>query len=82
MLPDDLLPNMLYLTFLAAAVAVPVWMLRRTMHQTRGMFGRPYGAVLADLMGEGTRRAGLLVRLAEVREARIARLERRSESGR
>jgi hypothetical protein len=80
--PDALAPNVLLLIFLAAAVAVPMWLLLQSMAQTRGMFGRAYGDILADLMGEGARRSKLLVRLADVREARIARLERRTESGR
>jgi hypothetical protein len=82
MLPDDLAQHTLLLIFLAGAVAVPMWILRQSMQQTRGMFGRPYEAVLTDLMVEGGRRSELLVRLAEVREARLARLERRTESGR
>jgi amino acid permease len=82
MLPDGFAPNILLLIFLAAAMAVPMWILLQSMAQTRGMFGRAYGDVLADLMGEGARRSELLVRLVEVREARIARLERRTESGR
>lgn len=81
-MPADLATLALFALFLAAVVGIPLYVLRQTMQQTRGTFGRPYGNVVADLMRETARRSELLVRLVEARDTRIARLERRAESGR
>jgi hypothetical protein len=73
---------LLFVLFVAAMVAIPLYALRETNRQTRGTFGRPYRNVVADAARESARRSDLLVRLVEAREARIARLERRLETGR
>lgn len=66
----------------AAAVGAVLFILRQFLQQVRGELGRAYGLAVEEQMAEQGRRAALLVRLAEVREARMARLERRMESGR
>ena len=66
----------------AAAVGAALLILRQFLQQVRGELGRAYGLAVEEQMAEQGRRASLLVRLAEVREARMARLERRMESGR
>lgn len=65
-----------------AAIATIVFMLRQFLRQVRGELGRAYGEVVEDQLAESVRRAALLVRVAEAREARLARIERRSEGGR
>jgi len=65
-----------------AAIATIVFILRQFLRQVRGELGRPYGEVVEDQLAEGVRRAALLVRVAEAREARLVRIERRSEGGR
>ncbi len=82
MISDGALPLILAAVFAAAVAALPFWVLRQMERQTRGTFGRPYSAILGDLLLEGRRRLNLLGRLVDMREARIARLERRLESGR
>lgn len=81
-MPGDAMTIALFVIFIAAMVAIPLFVLRESARQTRGTFGRPYSNVVTDAMGESTRRSELLLRLVEAREARIARLERRLESGR
>jgi hypothetical protein len=72
----------LFAFLLSALVAIPLYYLRQSLRQTRGTFGRSYGNVVADMLQQSARRSQLLLRLAEAREARIARLERRAEGGR
>jgi hypothetical protein len=79
---DDVASIALFVLFIAAMAAIPLFVLRESARQTRGTFGRPYGNVVTDAMRESTRRSELLLRLVEAREARIARLERRLEGGR
>ncbi len=72
----------LFVVFIAAIAAIPLYVLRLSARQLRGTFGRPYSSVVTDLMRESTRRGALLVRLVEARETRIERLERRAEGRR
>lgn len=81
-MPADVLNIALFALFVLATALIPLVFLRRSIRQTSGTFGRPYGNVVTDLLQESTRRSDLMVRLAEAREARIARLERRAEGGR
>jgi len=79
---EEGLTLLLYVVFLACAVAVPLYVLHQIDRQMRGTFGRSYGVLIEELLSEGRRRAALLARLVEAREARVARLERRPENGR
>lgn len=63
---------------LVASVLIP----RMIARQYRGQFGRSYGLIVSDLYLETERRAALLAAMAEAREQRIERLERRLELGR
>lgn len=78
----DGLNIILFALFVTATALIPIVVLRQSMRQTSGTFGRSYGNVVGDMLQESTRRSHLLVRLTEAREARIARLERRVEGGR
>lgn len=78
----DVASIVLFVLFIGAMVAIPLFVLRAIVRQTRGTFGRPYGDVVSDTMRESARRSELLLRLTEARDARIARLERRLEGGR
>ena len=78
---DDL-NVVLFALFIAAMAAIPIYAYRQSVRQMRGTFGRPYAAIVAAMFQESARRSGLLVRLVEARDARIARLERRAEGGR
>lgn len=67
---------------LLAAIGFTWMILAETERQFRGVLGRPYRQVVIEAMWEATRRAELLARIAEKREARLERLERRLEQGR
>lgn len=78
----DALNITLFALFVLAIAAIPLAVLRQSVRQTRGTFGRSYGNVVNDMLQQSARRSELLVRLAEARETRIARQERRAEGGR
>lgn len=78
----DILHVLLYAVFLAGVVGIPLYILAVMKHQLRGTFGRPYVRIVEEMFAEGRRRAELMGRVAELREVRIARLERRLEGGR
>lgn len=78
----DISSTAMFVLFVAAMAAIPLYALRESARQTRGTFGRPYRSVIIDMTGESSRRSDLLLRLVEARETRIARLERRLEGGR
>jgi hypothetical protein len=71
-----------YILFVAAVVAVSLYILQKTARQTRGTFGRPYPNVVTDMMRENARRSQLLLRFIELRDGRLARLEGRAEGRR
>lgn len=50
--------------------------------QFRGVLGRPYSLLAAELLTEASRRGQLIERALQAREARLDRLERRQETGR
>jgi hypothetical protein len=79
---DGVVSIALFVLSVAGVAAIPLLVLRESARQTRGTFGRPYANVVTDAMQESTRRSELVLRLAEARETRIARLERRLEGGR
>ncbi len=77
----DLTHILLYTVFLGGVVGIALYILTNMGRQLRGTFGRPYTDVVEDMFAEGQRRAELMARVAELREARLARLERRLEGG-
>lgn len=77
----DLTNLLLYGVFLGGVVGIPLYILLNMGRQLRGTFGRPYTDVVDEMFAEGQRRAELLARVAELRDARLTRLERRQESG-
>ena len=74
--------GLLTFLFTGAVVGIALDVLRETARQTRGTFGRAYWKILADLVDQSARRTQLLSRIVDMREARIARLERRAEGQR
>ncbi len=63
---------------IAALVTIP----RLIARQYCGLLGRSYGLVVGELYSETERRAVLIGAMAEAREQRIERLERRLEQNR
>lgn len=78
----DTLNIALFALFVLAIAVIPLAILRQSLRQTRGTFGRPYGNIVTDMFQESARRSELFVHLVEARDARIARQERRAEGGR
>lgn len=81
-LGTDAVTVMLYALFVLSAAGIPLYVLHTMQRQFRGDFGRPYGQIVDELMSEGVRRSQLITRAGEIREARLARQERRLEGGR
>jgi hypothetical protein len=63
---------------IAAMVMIP----RLIARQYCGLLGRSYGLVVGELYSETERRAALIGAMADAREQRIERLERRLEQNR
>lgn len=77
-----LLSMAIFALFVTATVLLTLYALREAARQMRGVFGRPYASVVAELSKESARRSRVLTALVERREGRLARLERRGEASR
>ena len=65
-----------------ATAAIVVAQVRDLGRQVRGLQGKPYGRLLDEVNTEQLRRTDLLKRLVLMRDARLTRLERRTERAR